>query len=330
MKVVLEQNMTNEEAIGFYTKMNLVRADLLALDWKDDKFLSLGGRSGYNYLSIDKIKRNIAPVLQARGIDLGIEYCDLTQLGDPNAATQHWIITLKASLIDISTGFERVYTAFGESSDHGDKGVNKAQTAAMKQFLSNTFMLIDGVDPDAEDKPIATGSFTKTPTETLVAKSKILGNAVKPADVEKPKPEVKVSPPAPKAPKVAPTPKSEEKVVQPTPQEEVKSEPVVEKVEDNPAPVETQEEILEKEMADVPDEGGVFVPFVAESIKDLKVTGPQRSAISRIIDVRTKWAMEGKLPVAEYNAMSADYAGIVDQKSGADFITKYRVVGKLV
>jgi hypothetical protein len=327
MKVVLEQNMTNEEAISFYTKMNLVRADLLALDWKDDKFLSLGGRSGYNYLSIDKIKRNIAPVLQARGIDLGIEYCDLTQLGNPDAANQHWIITLKASLIDISTGFERVYTAFGESSDHGDKGVNKAQTAAMKQFLSNTFLLIDGIDPDAEDRLVATGTFTKTPTETLVAKSKILGNAVKPADVDKPKPEVKVSPPAPKA---APTPKSEEKVVQPTPQEEVKSEPVVEKAEDNSAPVETQEEILKKEMADVPDEEGVFVPFVAETIKDLKVTGPQRSAISRIIDVRTKWAMEGKLSVAEYNAMSADYAGIVDQKSGADFITKYRVVGKLV
>lgn len=207
---------SNKEAVGFYTKMNKVRADLLTLDWKDDKFLSLGGRSGYNYLSIDKIKRNLAPVLQANGIDLGIEYCDLTQLGDVNAAMQHWIVTLKASLIDIESGFERTYTAFGESSDHGDKGVNKAQTAAMKQFLSNTFMLIDGIDPDAEDKPVVTGSFTKTPTETLVAKSKVLANAVKPTVKEEPAPkveEVKEEPvKAPEEPKEEPKaePKKEE------------------------------------------------------------------------------------------------------------------------
>lgn len=307
MKVVLEYSMTNEEAISFYTKMNKVRADLLTLDWKDDKFLSLGGRSGYNYLSIDKIKRNLAPVLQAHGIDLGIEYCDLTQLGDANAATQHWIVTLKASLIDISTGFERVYTAFGESSDHGDKGVNKAQTAAMKQFLSNTFMLIDGIDPDA-DTGERTGTFTpKTPTETLVAKSKVLANAVKP-------PVVKAEP----APKVEETKDVPEKAPE-EPKEEPKVEPK-EEVKDEPVESETPAEEPVKEE---------FVPLVAESLKELKITAPQRSAIARIIETKTKWATEGKITPAEYNQMSADYADIKDQASGSAFISKHRVVGKL-
>ena len=302
---------SNKEAVGFYTKMNKVRAELLTLDWKDDKFLSLGGRSGYNYLSIDKIKRNLAPVLQANGIDLGIEYCDLTQLGDANAAMQHWIVTLRASLIDIESGFERTYIAFGESSDHGDKGVNKAQTAAMKQFLSNTFMLIDGIDPDAEDKPIATGSFTKTPTETLVAKSKILANAVKPAII--------TTEPAPKVEEV------KEEPIQAT--DESKEEPKAEPIEE-PVAKEPEVSFLAEPTKELSPES--LVPIVADSVKDLKVTGPQRNAISRIIGIKTKQAMEGQISVVEYNQMSADYADIKDQASGSAFISKYRVVGKLV
>lgn len=311
MKVALRYNMANEEAISFYSKMSKARADILTLDWKDDKFLSLGGRNGYNYLSIDKIKRNLAPVLQTHGIDLGIEYCDLTQLGDANAAVQHWIVTLKASLIDVSTGFERTYTVFGESSDHGDKGVNKAQTAAMKQFLSNTFMLIDGIDPDAEDKPSAGDSFIKTPTETLVAKSRILANAVKPPVATEPAPKADVTKSVPEKASEGPKegPKVEPKV---EPKEEVKEGPVV---------------------AETPADGPVkseLASIIPESLKELNVTAPQRSAITRIIETRTKWATEGKLTPAEYNQMSADYADIKDQASGSAFISKYRVVGKLV
>ena len=284
--------MTNKEAIGFYAKMNLVRGDLLSLDWKDDKFLSLGGRSGYNYLSIDKIKRNLAPVLQQRGLDLGIEYCDLTQLGDVNAAVQHWTVTLKASLIDIESGYERVYTAYGESSDHGDKGVNKAQTAAMKQFLSNTFLLIDGIDPDAGDKAPVTTSATsvttsfKPPMETLVAKSKILDKAVNPEEAG----------PSTELP------------------ESTHKEPEISSLAEPTA------EISQESM----------VPIVAESVSALKATAPQKSAISRIIAVKTQQAMEGLISVVEYNQMSADYADIVDSATASAFISKYRVVGKLV
>lgn len=289
--------------------MNKVRAELLALDWKDDKFLSLGGMKGYNYLSIDKIKRNLAPVLQANGIDLGIEYCDLTQLGDANAATQHWIVTLKASLIDISTGFERIYTAFGESSDHGDKGVNKAQTAAMKQFLSNTFMLIDGVDPDA-DSGERTGAFTpKTPTEVLEAKSAILSNAVKPkpAVPQKPAPVIR-----PMAPKNVPKEENTESPAEVPEQKPVKKEPEVSGLAE-PTP----------ELS--PDAISVIA---AESVESLNISGPQKGAIANIIKVRTRLAQEGKLSVIEYNNMSADYAEIKDNVSGAAFLKKYNVVGK--
>lgn len=306
----------NKEAIRFYTKMNKVRADILTLDWKDDKFLPLGGRSGYDYLSIDKIKRNLAPVFQTHGIDLGIEYCDLMQLGDPNASNQHWIIKLKASLIDIDTGFERIYTAFGESSDHGDKGVNKAQTAAMKQILSNTFLLIDGIDPDAEAGTKA-GFVQKTPTEELVAKSKVLANAVKPMPVA-PKAEVKAKPAPAVAPKAEVEPKEEPKA---------EAEPVAE-ISD--APVEVKDEVKQPEVPSEDVKVGDVTPLMADSVKELKVTNPQRSAIAKIVETRTKLAMEGKMSPAEYNQMSADFADIKDQASGSAFISKYRTVGKLV
>lgn len=326
-------NMTeNKEVKSFYTKMNKVRGDLLTLDWKDDKFLSLGGRSGYNYLSIDKIKRNLAPVLQAHGIDLGIEYCDLKQLGEPNTTNLHWLVTLRASLIDIDTGFERVYTAYGESSDHGDKGVNKAQTAAMKQFLSNTFMLIDGIDPDADVSERNTSFTPKTHAEILEAKSKILANAVRTKAPDAPAPVFKQTPvKEEKAPEEKETPKAAPKTVRKVP-EKAPEEPVV-----TPEPEEPKEDLppMPIEACDLaepvpemmPDK---IIPLVAESVSDLKVTIPQRNAIANILKVRTKMALDGQISVMEYNTMSADYADIKDNASGAAFIGKYKVVGRSV
>lgn len=308
--------MTNEEAISFYTKMNLVRADLLSLDWKDDKFLSLGGRNGYNYLSIDKIKRNIAPVLQKHRVELGIDYENLSRINDSKDALEHhWTVKLKATLIDVDTGYERRYSAYGESFDRGDKGVNKAQTAAMKQFLSNVFMLIDGIDPDAGVGE-STGFTPKTPTEVLVAKSKVLANAVKPAISTMPEK-------APATPDVKPKPEPE-----PEPVSEVSDAPVEVKVEPE-NPVEPVAEVCAPEEPTVDVKVGDIVSLTAESIKDLKVTGPQRNAIAKIIETRTQMALDGKLTPAEYNQMSADYASIKDHTSGTAFISKYRVVNRV-
>lgn len=316
----------NEGAISFYSKMNRAREELLTLDWKDDKFLSLGGRSGYNYLSIDKIKRNVAPVLQRNGIELGIDYENLNMVGDPKDAMQHWTVRLEASLIDIDTGYERRYSAFGESSDHGDKGVNKAQTAAMKQFLSNVFLLIDGIDPDATGGE-STGSFSpKTPNDVLVAKSKILANAVKAAPKasnEENAPEAVSR--APVAPKKAPVkdmpPKTAEPVAEPVaePEESPKAEPV-KKTPEISGLAEPTAELS-------PD---AIVAIAENSVKDLNVSAPQKGAISNVIKVRTKLAQEGKISVMEYNTMSADYAAITDNASGAAFLKKYNVVGKYV
>ena len=173
------------------------------------------------------------------------------------------------------------------------------------------FMLIDGIDPDAEDKPSAGDSFIKTPTETLVAKSRILANAVKPPVATEPAPKADVAKSVPEKASEGPKegPKVEPKA---EPKEEVKEGPVV---------------------AETPADGPVkseLASIIPESLKDLNVTAPQRSAITRIIETRTKWATEGKLTPAEYNQMSADYADIKDQASGSAFISKYRVVGKLV
>jgi hypothetical protein len=322
--------MTEKEgATSFYSKMNRAREELLTLDWKDDKFLSLGGRSGYNYLSIDKIKRNIAPVLQRNGIELGIDYENLNMVGDPKDAMQHWTVRLEASLIDIDTGYERRYSAYGESADHGDKGVNKAQTAAMKQFLSNVFLLIDGIDPDATGGE-STGSFAqKTPNEVLIAKSKILANAVKTAPKasnEGTTPEAVSQ--VPDAPKKAPVkdmpPKAAEPVVEPVaePEEAPKAEPV-EKTKKVPEISGLAEPTAELS----PD---AIVAIAENSVKDLNVSAPQKGAISNVIKVRTKLAQEGKISVMEYNTMSADYAAITDNASGAAFLKKYNVVGKYV
>lgn len=334
-----------EYAASFYSKMNLVRKNILALDWKDDKFLSLGGRNGYNYLSIDKIKRNLAPILQGCNLDLGIEFCDLTQLNDPKGAIQHWTVRLKASLIDVETGYERVYTAYGESSDHADKGVNKAQTAAMKQFLSNTFMLIDGIDPDGENMERQGGFVPKAPAEVIVAKSKVLANAIKPTPaVEVAEPAANASeeaadepveandveeapkaPAAPVKPAKAPAPKPKAPTAKPKPAAPKPKAPASKpKLKVTPAESPKLGD-TKADMAEAPAEKPTLGAIVADAAYELEISTPHKNAIANILRVKTEQAARGEITPAEYNQMSVDFATIMDNATGTAFLNKYRV-----
>jgi len=69
--------------------------------------------------------------------------------------TRVWIA---CTLADIDTGETFVETWIGEGQDKGDKGFYKAYTGAIKYFLSKTFLISTGDDPEADtsvDKDIA-------------------------------------------------------------------------------------------------------------------------------------------------------------------------------
>ena len=181
-----------EQKAQLYKKLNAFRADVIQCDWKDDKMVSLGGTKGYPYLSSDKIIKNLAPLLVKHGIELDVEYSDLTN-HDRNGGN-HWTIKATVFLTDVDTGFTTKSCAYGEGQDSQDKGVAKAQTAAFKKCLSARNMIADGIDPDAVDITPLNNYYKKSAEEQEEVKSKVLANAIKPTVKEEVKVEVKTEP----------------------------------------------------------------------------------------------------------------------------------------
>ena len=161
-------------------KVNELRADVLTKDWADDKNFVMGGKVLYPYLSADKVKKTIAPLIHKHGLELVMEFTDLTERAEVGGFKQHWSVKLNATLMDCDTGASLTTSVYGESGDVGDKGINKAQTTAIKQWVMSQFLIADGIDPEG-DSPMRTSAFVpKTREETDEVRSQILAAGIKP------------------------------------------------------------------------------------------------------------------------------------------------------
>ena len=143
-----------------------------------------------------------------------MNFTDLTERAEVGGFKQHWSIKLEATLLDVDTGAELTTTVYGEAGDVGDKGINKAQTAAIKQWIMAEFLVADGIDPEG-DSPMVKTTFTpKTHEENEEVKSQVLAKTVKPAPAPPAAPKPKVeAPAAPKDPVALPQVKAMEKIL---------------------------------------------------------------------------------------------------------------------
>lgn len=178
-----------EDMRSLLKKVNNLRAEILTKDWTDDKKFVMNGKVMYPYLSADKVKQTIAPLIHKHGLELMVEFTDLMERGEVGGFKQHWTVKLNATLLDTDTGASLTTSVYGESGDVGDKGINKAQTTAMKQWILSQFLIADGIDPEV-DTPMRTTSFTpKTREENEEIKSKVLSHGAPETPVEEPKTE---------------------------------------------------------------------------------------------------------------------------------------------
>lgn len=271
-------------------KISELRKEVLLKDWSDDKIFSMNGKSGYQYLSADKVKKTLAPLFSKHGIELKIRFSELECRNAIGNMSQHWTIRLDVSLVDVDSGDMCTSTVYGEAGDSGDKGVSKAQTCAIKQWVFSEFFIADGIDPDAVGSMTDVGGFyKKSPEDKEEVVSKVLAQSMKPTPKEEPKAE-----PVKEEPKAEPEVKPAEKPRgnAPAPKEEP------------PAP---------KEETPAPKAGG------------FKPTGPQAKAIARIEAVWEERAKAGQVSVEEYNAMSMARATMASAADAVSFIKTYKV-----
>ena len=311
-----ETYCVNPTHVGIYKKMNGFRADAIQLDWSDDKMMT--GKIAYKYLSTDKIKKQLAPILVKHRLEIELDFEDLQFVTPVSPLEKQCIITLRATFVDIDTGEKSTCKVYGEAGDFLDKAVSKAQTFALKEWLSSYLLLVDGIDADMSD----TRFQPKAPMETEAVRSKILDNAVKPP-APKPVEQPKVAPVAPK-----PEPKPEPKVeapVAPKPKEEAKVVPKP-KAPKPKAPKDAgekkQEEPVGDNTSDVPE-----TPSEEESkpvVGKYPLTGIQKKVIDKIIEDWTQLASDHKVTAEQYNNMIYDKTTISSGEDVRNFISNYK------
>ncbi len=162
-----------------------LRRILRSMDWKDDGVFRIPSRpdGGYTYLTAEKTKKQFNEALEKAGLNMAIEYSELTKHEPIGNMSQHW--TVKCTMTIYGDAECIHYTAYGEAGDSGDKGVNKAQTDAIKQIVFNEFLVADCSDPDANtsdiEVPAVGRSIPKSPVQKQAVKEKLAESQVKPA-----------------------------------------------------------------------------------------------------------------------------------------------------
>jgi len=303
-----DECFTKEDRIAFLKKKNEARKAASKLDWEKDKAMSYGNKPGYRYLSIDKMKRNLLPVFMGLGLDFNLSYRSVEDKGAIGTLPAHWIIECEVTLTDMDTGYSERTTVFGESGDVLDKGLSKASTYALKTWLSDTFMLIDGIDPDMDPtEMVVSKTFTpKTDKEKDEIKSKVLSNGVKPEETVQPTAEPS-KPAKPAKPKAAKPAKPEEP----------------EKTEEAPAEPEKKEEPAKEEHVKTPAEEAID-KLKAEAVAAFKPSIPQQNMINRIMAKWSEQLENGEVTQEQYDAMMKDKGDITNSTSAVAFIKKYK------
>lgn len=276
------------------TKISELRADVLSKDWTDDKMMRGGGMQ-YPYLSTDKILRNVSPLLSNHGIEMTLEYVNPTMTRDFGNMSAHWTVELIVTLWDIETGEHLENHVFGEAADTLDKGLAKAQTYALKKWITSFFMISDGIDTD-NIQPVASTFKKPTEEEVKVLKTQIKENK----DVVAPPKETSVEEKPQEAPVEAPEKKKRTKKAE-TPAEPEK--PAEEPAE---APAEPKAEFKAE---------GTYV-----------MSEPHRKAIEKIIKTWGEATADGRKTKEETEAMMAEFEAISNVPQTFSFIKKYSKV----
>lgn len=128
----------------------------------------------YAYVTAEDVKASLRPLLKKHKVAVfssmvGVDRKEgTTKSGGASMTT---VAHMRFVLACGDSGETMQCEWFGESTDYGDKSVNKAATAAEKYFLINTFLL-STTEPDADEEAIEVVPFANpVPVSTSIPDS---------------------------------------------------------------------------------------------------------------------------------------------------------------
>lgn len=131
------------------SKIQKFRKEILKEDWKPDSSYTRPGPRGMplviNYVSINKIKRNTAPIHAELGLDLKINMDEVVDI--PNGGVRGKFTFILTDLDSCQTDETTVYS----SAPSSDKGESVSISNAIRIFYSSRFGIVDGIEFDEHD-----------------------------------------------------------------------------------------------------------------------------------------------------------------------------------
>ena len=131
------------------SKIQKFRKEILKADWKPDSSYTRPGPRGMplviNYVSINKIKRNTAPIHAELGLDLKINMDEVTDI--PNNGVRGKFTFILTDLESCQTDETTVFS----SAPSSDQGEAVSISNAIRIFYSSRFGIVDGIEFDEHD-----------------------------------------------------------------------------------------------------------------------------------------------------------------------------------
>lgn len=131
-------------------------------------------QQGYNFRGIDDVYNALSPILSAQRLVVLPRVVSRNQVERQTAkggALFYTTVIVEFDFISADDGSKHTVTTVGEAMDSGDKSSNKAQSAAMKYALLQTFTIPTEGDNDADATTHEVASRPADPLESPEAKA---------------------------------------------------------------------------------------------------------------------------------------------------------------
>ncbi len=134
-----------------YQAINKVQAELSVLGITKDRRNNQG--AGYNFRGIDDVYNSIAPLLSKHGLCILPRVLSrecVERISKSGGALFYTTVDVEFDFVSSEDGSKHVVKTFGEAMDSGDKGTNKAMSAAYKYACFQAFSIPTESNEDTE------------------------------------------------------------------------------------------------------------------------------------------------------------------------------------
>lgn len=182
------------ERLSVTQRISEMRTDILAQDWTPDKAYSVKGNL-VRYVSIDKIKKTLAPLFPKHGLEFSIAFeppiiqpsNKISEQGLPTS-DKDVVIGAEIEIVSVDDPSDRrFYSSYGGARATIDKAIGIAQSYVLRYWMINTFLIVDGIDPEVRSDN-GSGFHRLDRDEQEQVTSKVIGQGIAPKAQANPAP----------------------------------------------------------------------------------------------------------------------------------------------